>query len=177
MKKIRQILEEIFVKKKKEAVLQDAGKFVAAFFVSGAFFYAFLSLTGNFFHKLAAESSALLAKNFFETRIVFSEFFPHLQGTVGGSFFDAEINDLCSGRLELAVMAGLVFASRDKKFLERIKGIFLGAILLLVFNPFRIFLTLSSVGTPFLFLVHDVLFRLSLIIVLVTFYALWYYWR
>ena len=165
------------MKKRKESVFQDASSFIAAFFISGAFAYGVLSLTGNFFHKLAAESSSRLAKNFFETTIVSEGFFPHLQGVVGGSFFDAEINDLCSGRLELAVMAGLVFASRDKPVAERIKGIFLGALVLLAFNPLRIFLTLSAIGTPFLVLVHDVLFRISLVIVLVTFYALWYYWK
>ncbi len=174
-----QAAENIFFKRRgaAESQLQDAAKFVSGFTISSAIIYLLLSLTGSVLNKIAAYSAAAVANNFFETTVAETGLLPHLQGFANGVFFDAEISALCSGALELAVMGGLVFASRDKPFKERLKGIFLGTIVLLVFNPIRIFLTLSTVGTPLLIVFHDALFRISLVILLAVFYALWYYWK
>lgn len=180
VKKISSLLQNVFFKKKnaKESVAGDASKFAVAFAISSTALYFLLSLTGNFLHKLAALSSELAAKNFLGLQInaSYANFFPVLEGVANATPFSAEINDLCAGALELALMAGLLLASRDKPLEERGKGIFFGAIVLLLFNPLRISLTLAAVGTPLLALVHDVLFRLGLVLLLVAFYALWYYW-
>lgn len=172
-----EFLQKIFFKQKKEGLAEDSSKFIVLFIASGTTIYFLLSLTGKFFHEAAAHSTQLVARNFFEVKVATENHFPHLVGSANGVFFDAQINDLCAGWLELAVMAGLVLASRDKPLKERAKGILLGALVLLLLNPIRIGLTLAAVGTPFLALAHDVLFRLLLVVVLVVFYALWYYWR
>lgn len=181
MKKFLSTLQEVFFKKNgaKESVAGDAAKFTLAFALSAVVIYFALFLTGNLLHEIAARSSEAVGEWLFAGKISVKEggAFPHLVGVANGVPFEAQVNDLCAGWLELAVMAGLVLASRDKPLRERIKAIFLGALLLLLYNPFRIALTLASVGTPFFAIVHDVLFRISLVILLVVFYAFWYYWK
>lgn len=180
VKQVSSFFENVFFKKKKarEGVAQDAAKFTLGFALSASAAYFILYLTGNLLSEIAARCSEMVGKSFVEQITYAStEGFPHLQGIANGVAFDAEISELCSGKLELAVMAGLLLASRDKPLAERMKGIALGAFLLLAFNPFRIALTLASVGTPYLAIVHDALFRVSLVILLVVFYAFWYYWN
>jgi len=181
VKQFSKLFENIFFKSSgKEGVASDAAKFLLAFALSAGAAYLLLSLTGNFFNEVAARSSEAIGRLFVQ-QISFAVYsasgFPQLSGVANGVAFTAQINGLCSGRLELAVMAGLVLASRDRSVRQRLKGILSGAILLLLFNPLRISLTLSSIGTPFLAIVHDALFRISLVLLLVVFYAFWHYWQ
>jgi hypothetical protein len=57
--------------------------------------------------------------------------------------------------------------------LSRLKGFAIGLLVLLLFNPVRIALSIKFVDP----IIHDVLFRITLVVVLVSFYALWYYWE
>ncbi|MFH1106703.1 MAG: hypothetical protein V1787_02305 [Candidatus Micrarchaeota archaeon] len=93
--------------------------------------------------------------------------------------FSAEFVDLCSAKLELAVLFGIVFASFEKPLAYRLKGFLAGAAFLFAFNALRIALTLRAFSSSDLLwsaLLHDVLFRASLVVGIVTFYALWYYY-
>ncbi|MFA6048558.1 MAG: exosortase/archaeosortase family protein [Candidatus Micrarchaeia archaeon] len=93
--------------------------------------------------------------------------------------FVAEIGQLCAASTELAVLLGIIVASRDRSWAYRLKGILAGFALVLVFNPVRIAVTLlfydarSPVASS---LFHDVLFRVSIIVFIVAFYGVWYYW-
>ncbi len=83
----------------------------------------------------------------------------------------AEINEACWGRLELAVLFAVILASEDRSLEKRLSGAALGAaIALLAFNPLRITVSLLTLDE----FVHDVLFRASLLIAIVGYYARWY---
>ncbi len=138
--------------------------------------YAALSLPPfeNVLAWLAAESSrAFLAAAGVNARVVWTGT-PHLVGAnAEGVSFDAELIELCWGKLEIALLAGFIAASRDRPRRERVKGIALGAaVMLLAFNPLRISVSLFAISE----FVHDVLFRVFLIVTLAVYYALWYAW-
>lgn len=93
--------------------------------------------------------------------------------------FDAELISLCFGTLEMALWTGVVFASMDKSLRRRIFGFFSGILLFLFFNPVRIAVTLKffDASRPFASeIVHDLLFRASLLALFVAAYAIWYTW-
>ena len=92
---------------------------------------------------------------------------PHLLG----SGFDALLSEACWGRLEIAVLAATIIASEDRSIRKRLAGIALGIALVIgLFNPIRIALSIASQSE----LVHELLFRFTLLAVLVGYYALWY---
>lgn len=85
--------------------------------------------------------------------------------------WDAEINEACWGRLELAILFATIIASEDRALHKRLKGVLGGTLItLLLFNPIRITASLITLNE----FVHDALFRASLLIMLVAYYALWY---
>ena len=91
----------------------------------------------------------------------------------------AQIADYCGAGIELAVLFGIIFASTDRTLRRRAAGFAAGALLILVFNAIRIFLVLcffSSSAPMMSAVLHDVLFRASLVVFLATYYAVWYYW-
>lgn len=85
--------------------------------------------------------------------------------------FVAELNQACAAIIEIAVLVGIVFASFEKSLKQRFNGFALGMVLLLVLNPIRIALSIIFLHP----IVHDVLFRITLIITIIGFYAAWYY--
>lgn len=90
----------------------------------------------------------------------------------------AEIIDLCSGSLELVIMAAIIFATWDAGLRKRAYGFLMGAVFILVINPLRIAVTLLFAvyaGWNFAELIHGFLFKLTLLIVIAGFYYLWYY--
>jgi len=92
---------------------------------------------------------------------------------------NAHIADYCGAGIEIAVLFGIVFASEDRTLRRRAIGFAAGTLLILAFNAARIFLVLHffSSSAPMLSTVlHDVLFRASLVVFLATYYAVWYYW-
>lgn len=104
---------------------------------------------------------------------------PHLffeKGVVAAGAVDAEFNDLCAGKIELAVLLGIIVASIDRKRRARALGFVLGALLFFLFNPLRAAFTLLFAGSAWLGIIHDVFFRVSLVFIIVVYYALWYSW-
>ncbi|MFQ5405822.1 MAG: hypothetical protein ACE5DI_01555 [Candidatus Micrarchaeia archaeon] len=154
----------------------DVLKFVAFFAI--LFFplnYAF----SNFYELkvLAAVSSQVLLEfTGIPTSIDFSNADPRLVG----SGFIAEITALCAAATEFAALIALVAASIDRSVKQRIAGILAGALFVLAVNPVRIAATLHFYDPEKLLyssLLHDVFFRISIIVALVVFYAVWYYWK
>jgi len=88
-----------------------------------------------------------------------------------GSGFDALRGELCWGRMEIAVIIAVIFASMDRSWKQRLAGAALGIVAIVgIFNPLRIAASILS-GSEF---VHDVLFRLTLLLAIVGWYAFWY---
>ena len=91
----------------------------------------------------------------------------------------AKIADYCGAGIEVAVLFGIIFASEDRTIKRRAIGFAAGTLLILVFNAVRIYLVLyffSSSAPMTSAILHDVLFRASLVVFLATYYAVWYYW-
>ncbi len=171
-------LEKIFFKQRSDSQKTDALLFLLLFAVFFAAFYVLLNFfTGTLLHYYAAGAGAFFLKLLGISADVVpnADGFPHLVGTVRGNAFDAQINTLCAGAMELAVVFAIVLASRDKKLKTRLLGMLGAVIVFSIFNPLRIALTLNAVGSWTLPLLHDLLFRISLVLIIVGYYAAWYY--
>ncbi|MBI5228573.1 hypothetical protein HY991_00570 [Candidatus Micrarchaeota archaeon] len=148
-------------------------KFLGLFLVLFIFSYQLLSRVSEL-NLLAARSTEFFLGFFGKPVATVTE-----KGVpfIRGDGINAEIGGLCSGAMEIAVLFGIVFATFERSLKSRAIGLLLGLFLVLVFNPFRIAVTLLFTGTPFLLvLVHELLFRLSLILFIVFYYAFWFYW-
>ncbi|MFH1443241.1 MAG: exosortase/archaeosortase family protein [Candidatus Micrarchaeota archaeon] len=153
-----------------------AFKFVSLFLLLFISSYFLLSLT-PFPNHIAAIGSQLSLKLLFglDSSIDYSSQFPQIRTPN----ISASILDLCSGALEIAVMFGIIFASMEKKISYRIKGFVAGLLLLLIFNSLRISTTIYyfNLGAiEWSAALHDFLFRIFLIVILVTYYAIWYFY-
>jgi len=153
-------------------------KFVAFFALAFFFLQLLFSLPVSPLPSIAALSSEFLFGLFGRSASIdFSGAFPIL--SVSGISNPVELVSLCSGATELAAVLALVFASVDRTLKQRIFGALAGMLAIFVFNPIRIFLTLSfynSSNPAASLFAHDVLFRASLLVLITVFYAVWYYW-
>ena len=89
----------------------------------------------------------------------------------------AQINNLCAGDLEIALITAIILASWGVTWKKRIVGILGAWATILILNPLRIFIVLAagswfnwSVGN----FIHDVFFRLMLLAVIAGYYYIWY---
>ena len=156
--------------------LARAFKFVSIFAVLFTASYIVLLPLG-FLNWVAAASSQVVLSSFFgvASTIVNAIPFPLIKAPN----ITAEISDLCSMKVEMAVLFGIVFASHERTLRYRVKGFLAALALVFLFNPIRIATTIyffNASNLPASSLFHDILFRASIILFIVTFYAVWYYW-
>ena len=163
--------------KPKDNIPLNGLKFLAIFLILFVPSYIILSPISEL-NDFATISSQFFLKTFFgvDSSIVWNAPFPFLKTEK----LVAEISDLCSAKIEIALMFALVFASFEKKLSYRLNGFLGGLLFLFVFNALRIsttiyFFNANNLAASALF--HDILFRISIVIAIVTYYALWYYWR
>ncbi len=91
----------------------------------------------------------------------------------------AEIIDLCTGALELAILIGAILASEDRSIRTRILGIAFSFAVLSLVNYIRVGLTLASAawfGWEIADILHSILFRLFLVFTVLGIYGIWYLW-
>ena len=89
----------------------------------------------------------------------------------------AEVNDLCAGNVEIAVVLAAVLATPDRSRKNRILGALLGLGVIALANPLRIWIVLWSAysqGLAAADLVHDLLFRATLLATIAGYYYAWY---
>ncbi|MEK6820990.1 MAG: exosortase/archaeosortase family protein, partial [archaeon] len=87
-----------------------------------------------------------------------------------------EISALCSGMLEMILLASAILATPIRTVRARILGVVAGVGVLYVFNLFRMVVTLLQLehtSLAFATLTHDVLFRLVLIVGFALVYWVW----
>lgn len=104
-----------------------------------------------------------------------------LGGAVSGKYivysgYLFEIADLCSGRLELALVLAFLFATPDRSWKEKILGGLFSVPFIFVFNVIRIGVVITTVGENLMYAVflHELGFRLFLFVTLIGYYFLWY---
>ncbi len=162
------------------AVLADALGFVARFALFSLLAYALFSLVTPSLQAIAAGSSALFLNAMGKQAVALYPpvpFDPLLR--VQGLPFDAALIPLCGAGLELALVFGFLFASTDRSLKHRLYGFLTGTTVILLFNALRISVTLfffSSDNLSVSVFLHDAFFRVFLLVVLIGFYAVWYYW-
>ena len=160
----------------KDSNLIAAFKFVSLFFGLFIIGYFALSLT-KIPNYVAAITSQFVLSAFFgaDSILTYSSSVP----VISIHSLNANILDLCSGAIEIAVMFGIIFSSLEKKMRYRIWGFAIGLLTLLSFNAFRIATTIYYFDLGNLewsAALHDFLFRIFLIIIIVTYYAIWYFY-
>lgn len=87
-----------------------------------------------------------------------------------------EISPLCSGLLELLLLASAILATRNEKWGSRLRGAVIGILALYGLNLLRMVVTLLQLehaSLSFAALTHDYLFRLLLILGFVFVYGGW----
>lgn len=146
-------------------------RFIIFFFMLFGLAYALLAFTPmkSSLGWLAAQTSHTALETLgVQTQI---GILPNGNYSLNSDGFVAELNEACAALIEIAILFGIVFASFERTIRQRAEGFAIGLGLLLVLNPVRIALSIISLNA----FVHDVLFRLTLIITIVGFYAAWYY--
>lgn len=91
--------------------------------------------------------------------------------------FEALIIPLCTGYLEMVVLAGLILASEDRTMRNRAFGVIGGFLTVFFINPFRVAFTIMIIRASNLetaIFAHDIMFRVFLFALLVGYYTLWY---
>ena len=147
--------------------------FIFLFIFLFAILYSLLSAT-NIPSQIAAYSSqSLLHLISKPSTLIFENQIPILKY----ENLDAQITDLCSAGLEIAVLVALIFATFEKSLQYRLKGAIAAVLFLLILNAIRITITVATFGTLLFDLTHELLFRSLLIASIILFYALWYYWK
>jgi len=151
--------------------LLDSAKFLAIFTLLFALSSTLLAPLG-FLNELALESTRafLWAAGVDSEPAGKAEGFPVLR--VQGFPHPIQINDLCAAKIELAVLFGIIFATTDRTMRHRAYGFLTGSLLALLFNPVRIGLSILFFNP----IIHDILFRTTLVLAIVSYYALWYAW-
>jgi exosortase/archaeosortase family protein len=89
----------------------------------------------------------------------------------------ANILPLCVGDIELAILLATILSTWDRTWETRLEGAWFGFLFVVFINPVRVALTLASgvwFGMDSMEFIHSLLFRITLLLVLVGFYALWY---
>ncbi len=156
----------------------ESARFLAAWVLVFLATYIFISIAIGFgpFEIFAANSSALLLNSFgAKTTVVLEE---------GSVFIIARgtrilISELCTGLFEVALVAAAIIASFGVPRRKRAAGV-MGAVLFgFIFNAFRIFasaMQIITTGIEKAEFTHDILFRLSIILVVAIYYYYWAKW-
>ncbi|MEM4257201.1 MAG: exosortase/archaeosortase family protein [Candidatus Diapherotrites archaeon] len=156
----------------------EAGRFLLYFFVS-FFVVSFLfSLIPYEFFALFFAKLSLFVLSFFG---VYGEIYSERPVLLSLSIFKEKIwlSYLCTGLLELFVVWSSILATKTKDFLEKALGLFLAVVFILIFNTFRIVLSIlviSWFGLEVAFFSHDFFFRVFLFFSIFVFYALWLFY-
>ena len=95
-------------------------------------------------------------------------------------FFGAlsvQVIPLCVGDIEIAVLAGAILSTEDRAVKDRVLGVGSAFVFVMAINASRIAATMlawDAWGIGAVEAVHSVLFRTTLVVAIVGFYAAWY---
>ncbi|MCD4740338.1 archaeosortase/exosortase family protein [archaeon] len=151
--------------------LTKAVKFTPTLMIVGIITYLAFSLVMTSLQSFTALTSSLILFLFGINSIVI--------GTALTGIFSmpVEVAPLCVGDLEIAVLVGAIAATEDRTHRERLLGIISGIAFVLFLNPIRIAMTIAAGvwwGFQTMDFIHSILFRITLVTVIIGFYVLWY---
>ena len=103
--------------------------------------------------------------------------FQNIEPTIILNGLNAQITDLCAGDIEMSLLFAAILSTWDRTWKNRIFGVIIGFLFIVIINIIRVFLVLLVgfyTNLQWADFTHDVLFRLTLIIVIVVYYYVWY---
>jgi len=89
----------------------------------------------------------------------------------------AQITNLCAGDLEIALITAIIISTFDRSWRNRLWGVLFAWLTIFIINPMRIIIVLAIgyySSWQWADFTHDVLFRLTLLVVIVFYYFVWY---
>ena len=92
--------------------------------------------------------------------------------------YDIRISELCTGLLELIILISAIIASIIVSLKKRLLGVMGAIAFVYVINLLRIIISINIILNGNLQaaeFAHDLLFRISLIVVIVGFYGIWFW--
>ncbi len=165
-----------FERKNIKSESMKAAKFIAVFVLV---FVALSAVVSMIPLQLFEMPVAIAIKGFFAGQgidAVITPTEPVLLRTQRG--VNVSVSYLCTGVLESIVWIAIISASLGIERRKRIAGIFYGLAGIASFNLVRIFITLLialNADTNTVEFIHNVLFRVTLFIVIVGFYGIWFW--
>jgi exosortase/archaeosortase family protein len=178
MAALGKFLRNIKKETKSRRSLANTARFTTVFLASFlVFVYGIIPATAGFWQFMGgahAQAASAILSSFGVQSSVNGNIISMI---VGEEETDFAITQLCSGDIEIALLASLLLASIDVLLVWRVLGALLGAGLLLALNPLRIAVTLwitkgsgMEAGDAY----HSLIFRLFLFVILVLYYFAWY---
>jgi exosortase/archaeosortase family protein len=164
-------MKEFFSIEKKEAI-KGARFFLLVVLIYSALFFATFFLPIEFFELMVAKLVLLFSG--LKGEIVFQE--PVL---IHFESFTVGINFLCTGLMELFILIAAILATPETKLRKKVVGLTAAFIATLFFNVLRITATIHAIESGQLStatFTHDILFRLSLLVVIAGVYGTWFWW-
>lgn len=178
MKLFKGLVKDVRSELGSKKAIRDVEKFIIIFLATFVLLYFVLTpLIAPAWHAIGVFSAngANWLLNMFGFDTTVSE--NVLRTSVDGTQYDFVVSQLCSGDVEIALLASLLIASFDILLSWRIAGSFIGAFGIILINPVRIALTLGLTKTLGLNagdVAHSFIFRIFLFVFLVTYYFVWY---
>ena len=152
-----------------EKVVQG-GKFLLLLVLSYAIIYFLISLIPLEWIELMLAKVIVV---FTDGEIIFQE--PVL---IAFKSFTIQISELCTGIMEFVLLASAIISTGEITKRKKIIGVIGAGIATYLFNVIRIIITVSLIDKTSLEtieLAHDLLFRISLFVLIAGYYFVWYY--
>jgi exosortase/archaeosortase family protein len=157
-----------------EKELVKAGRFGLGVLVFGGITYLLLEFFINPLQWSTAVLSSLFLNLLGVPAVAVSSSPPLIEGVME---FTLRIIPLCTGHLEFAVLLGGIASTEDRTPKERVGGIVGAAFFVTIVNVLRVSFTALSgrwFGILFMDVVHETLFRATIVVAIVGYYLAWY---
>lgn len=156
-------------KSKEKTQAYKGARFTVGTAVIGAATYVMLSLV---MHRLEQITSA-------SASVILSMFGTALSNGTLVVFNDLAVRviPLCVGDIEIAVLTGAILSTEDRTINDRLLGVSAAFVFVMLINAVRIagtMLAWQAFGTQAIEFIHSLLFRATLVIAIIGFYACWY---
>ncbi len=146
--------------------------FFVVFYLLCTIFYSHINYFFGYFSSFLLKAIFGVSNTFvFDSYITISQIYiPLLSQPI-------EIGFLCCGIIEFCLLSSAILASKGISIKKRVAGFLLSIPLIILFNLFRITITIIIVlhsSQGFAEFIHGFLFRVFLVILVVGFYYLWF---
>ena len=133
---------------------------------------SFTAWTASELLELSGVTNTVITYNSFPVITIAIESIRGIEEVIGGA-----VTDLCVGDIELALLPAIILSTFDRSIRKRVVGVISGILLIIFINPLRIFVVMwtgANFGWGIAEFMHSFTFRLTLILIILGFYYIWY---